>query len=88
MTPHNVGMDFYGVIGLFRDGAAPVLFSLGQNGLLLDILGKVHSHHSASEWAWNNISATSLAVGAPTVSPTANLAVGAPTVSPHCESPL
>ena len=37
-------MDFYGVIGLFRDGAAPVLFGLGQNGLLLDILGKVHTH--------------------------------------------
>ena len=44
MTPHNVGMDFYGVIGLFRDGVAPVLFGLGQNGLLLDILGKVHTH--------------------------------------------
>ena len=76
-------MDFYGVIDLFQDGSTLVQFGFDENGLLLYILAKIHIKMGLTQYK-----RSFLAVGAPTVSPTANLAVGVPTVSPHCESPL
>ena len=81
-------MDFYGVIDLFQDGSTLVQFGFDENGLLLYILAKIHIHDSRLKMGLEQYKRSFLAVGAPTVSPTANLAVGAPTVSPHCESPL
>ena len=83
-------MDFYGVIDLFQDGSTLVQFGFDKNGLLLYILAKFHImiHDSRLKMGLTQYKRSFLAVGAPTVSPTANLAVGVPTVSPHCESPL
>ena len=75
-------MDFYGVIDLFQDGSTLVQFGFDENGLLLYILAKIHIHDSRLKMGLTQYKRSFLAVGAPTVSPTANLAVGAPTVSP------
>ena len=77
-------MDFYGVIDLFQDGStlASTVWFFIKNGLLLYILAKIHIHDSRLKMGFTQNKRSYLAVGAPTVSPTANLAVGAPTVSP------